>query len=64
MENDYIQAPVVEIKQDQIIFHNLRRADGTQKVVMSVSEAALYYIELHKFIISKQEPLVNNDTTT
>lgn len=64
MENNYIQAPAVEIRQDKIIFHNLRRADGTQKLSMSVEEAVLYYIELHKFIISKQEPLVNNDTTT
>lgn len=61
MENNYIQAPAVEIRQDRIIFHNLRRADGTQKVTMSVEEAVLYYIELQKFI---EEPLVNNDTTT
>lgn len=63
MKNDYIQAPVVEVKQDKIIFHNLRRADGTQKVTMTVAEAALYYIELYKFINSKQERYLSNNNS-
>jgi hypothetical protein len=48
-----IELPTVEIRNGEIIFHNLLRSNGTEKVIMTKAEALLYYIELYKFIINE-----------
>jgi hypothetical protein len=44
-----VEAPVVEIKNNRFILHNYRTITG--KTVLTQAQAALLYIELHKFLM-------------
>lgn len=57
---EFVELPTVKINQDKITFYNLLRSNGTTKVTMDRAEAALYYIELHKFLTDE----LNTATTT
>ncbi len=48
---NYIELPVVEVKEDKILIYNFqRKGNSCPAVIMNRAEASLYYIELHKFL--------------
>lgn len=58
---DYIELPVIEIKEDKILIYNFqRKGNSCPAVIMNRAEASLYYIELHKFLTDE----LNTTTTT
>lgn len=48
---DMIICPVTTWNKEKFTLHNLINLFGDSKVVLNKSQAALLYIELHKFLI-------------
>lgn len=58
---NYIELPVVEVKEDKILIYNFqRKGNSCPAVIMNRAEASLYYIELHKFLTDELNTTTND----
>lgn len=56
LDVEFIEQPMVEIVNDKIVIYNFqRKGSGSSYVGLSRVEAALYYIELHKFLFNEKQ---------